>query len=245
MLHGFKGFMDWGFFPLLQQRIAASGLVSVAFNVSGSGIGEDPLVMSEEEVFATNTYTRELEDIERVLAHLHGVRDLPLDPSRVGVVGHSRGGGMALLLAARHPELRALVTWCAIDSCDRLSDAQVRELREEGSTWIPNARTGQLHRLDRVVLEDFEAHREQLDVLAACRQVRVPALVVHGEEDPAVETAAAERIHAALASSVKTLAIEGQGHTFGAGHPLSDVPVDLDRVLARTTAHLTRHLTAD
>ena len=41
LLHGFKGFMDWGFFPDMARRLASHGVASVRFNASGSGVGED------------------------------------------------------------------------------------------------------------------------------------------------------------------------------------------------------------
>ena len=31
ILHGFKGFMDWGFFPLFQRGLAESGFLAVSF----------------------------------------------------------------------------------------------------------------------------------------------------------------------------------------------------------------------
>ena len=36
VVHGFKGFKDWGFFPYLCQRMAAAGHAVVSFNLSGS-----------------------------------------------------------------------------------------------------------------------------------------------------------------------------------------------------------------
>ena len=37
-------------------------------------------------------------------------------PTTVGLVGHSRGGGVAVLQAARDPRVQALVTWAAIST---------------------------------------------------------------------------------------------------------------------------------
>ena len=51
MLHGFKGFTRWGFFPELSRRIAESGMVAVRFNMSGSGVGSDPESFSEPDAF--------------------------------------------------------------------------------------------------------------------------------------------------------------------------------------------------
>lgn len=49
----------------------------------------------------------ELDEASAALAQLVARRDV--DATRIGVVGHSFGGSLSLLLAARHPEIRAAV----------------------------------------------------------------------------------------------------------------------------------------
>src|SRR5437867_37253 len=65
-------------------------------------------------------------------------------PSSLGLVGHSRGGGIAILQAARDPRVRALVTWAAISSVERWPAPQRSSWRAAGKTDIQNARTGQV-----------------------------------------------------------------------------------------------------
>ena len=84
IMHGFKGFMDWGFFPELSGRVARAGLVAVSMNASGSGIGDDPVAFTEEEAFARNTYSRELEDMALVSEYMECLPGV--DPSRLGVL---------------------------------------------------------------------------------------------------------------------------------------------------------------
>ena len=120
LCHGFKGFMDWGFFPYLSTRLASAGFVAVSLNASGSGVGDDPLVMDDEEAFFRDTYSKQLEDIARVRAF---VRELEgVDGEQEVLVGHSRGGGMGIVSAAEDPPA-ALVTWAAIDDPDRFDEA--------------------------------------------------------------------------------------------------------------------------
>ncbi|HEX8254364.1 MAG TPA: alpha/beta hydrolase, partial [Thermoanaerobaculia bacterium] len=42
IVHGFKGFKDWGFFPWVAQRLLQHRLAVCRFNMSRSGIGDDP-----------------------------------------------------------------------------------------------------------------------------------------------------------------------------------------------------------
>jgi len=40
VVHGFKGFKDWGMFPRLAERLAQAGFSAVSFNMSGSGVDD-------------------------------------------------------------------------------------------------------------------------------------------------------------------------------------------------------------
>lgn len=240
LLHGFKGFMDWGFFPLLSRGLAESGMVSVRFNTSGSGVGEDLVDFSDLAAFEKDTYGRQLEDIERVRELVMSGELTTVDPGRSGLLGHSRGGGLGLLHAAAHP-YAAVATWAAIHEADRFDDETVARWRADGHLDIPNLRTGQTMRLGLDALTEYEADPSRFDILAACPRVAAPTLVVHGTEDETVAHDAAVALQAALPNAT-LLSMEGTGHTFGATHPLREVSKPLERVLSRTLEHFARHL---
>src|SRR4051812_44229599 len=62
VLHGFKGFKDWGMFPRLAERLAQAGFTAVSLNLSGSGV-DDAGNFSFLERFGHNTFSAELRDI--------------------------------------------------------------------------------------------------------------------------------------------------------------------------------------
>jgi uncharacterized protein len=243
VVHGFKGFMNWGFFPELSHRLAEAGFITVSFNMSGSGVGEDLERFTDAAGFEGNTPTRELDDLEVVRGFVASDALPWADPERLGIVGHSLGGGVALLHAARHPGVKALVGWAAISTVDRFGEDAAEVWRRDGHLSIPNARTGQVHRLGLGWLEEVETRSEELDIPAACRSLEVPTLLVQGTEDLAVPHAEAEKLAAAFPpGGAELLSIAGAGHTFGAAHPLDGVPVHLGRALEATLAHFRRHL---
>lgn len=243
VLHGFKGFMDWGFFPELARRLAGSGVASVAFNTSGSGVGEDLETFDELDAFARDTLSRQLEDIERVLHLVRGGTFPELAVERAGLFGHSRGGGAALVHAAETGAYRALVTWASVADADRFDDDTKALWREQG--WIPilNARTGQELRMDLAYLEDVEASRERFDLERIASGLDLPALLFHGTADEAVDVEALGRLARALPRATAR-AVEGAGHTFGARHPLGEIPLELGGVLDSTVDWLAERLGA-
>ena len=62
VLHGFKGFKDWGMFPPLAERLARAGFSAVSLNVSGSGV-DAAGSFAYPERFGHNTYSAELADL--------------------------------------------------------------------------------------------------------------------------------------------------------------------------------------
>jgi NAD(P)-dependent dehydrogenase (short-subunit alcohol dehydrogenase family)/dienelactone hydrolase len=234
VLHGFKGFKDWGMFPPFSQRLAQAGFIVVTPNLSGSGV-DDNGEFSHLERFGHNTFTAELEDVRRVIDALKaGQLGVPA-PSALALVGHSRGGGVAILQTARDPRIRALVTWAAISTVARWPEAQRTAWRAAGQTEIQNTRTGQILPLYPDVLDDIEQNASTLDIVTAASGIRVPWLLVHGRKDESVPFSEAERLKAAaIQRDTQLLPIPGGGHTFGAVHPWRSSTPDLDTVFDAT-----------
>jgi uncharacterized protein len=242
VLHGFKGFKDWGMFPPLSQRLAQAGFIAVSPNLSGSGV-DDAGDFSLPEHFGHNTFSAELEDVRLVVDALTaGQLGVPA-PSTLGIVGHSRGGGIAILQASRDPRVRALVTWAAISTVERWPASQQSSWRAAGQTDIQNTRTGQVLPLYTDVLDDIEQNASALDIEGAARRIGVPWLIIHGTEDESVRYAEAQRLAAANPRpDTRLLPIEGGGHTFGAVHPWRSSTPALDAVFDSTLGWLTTHL---
>jgi len=242
ILHGFKGFMDWGFFPELTRRLIRRGIATVPFNFSGSGIGEDPLEITEDEAFARNTPSRSVEDVGRVRAMIEHAGVPGLAGNRAGILGHSFGGAVSLLHAAQRHDYRAIVAWAPVGNFEqRLGD--VEAWRARGYQEIPNARTGQTHRLGVSWAEDVLNNKDKLDVRAACARLSTPTLICHGSVDVAVPIDEGEMLYGAFDEGVcRFLRMEGTGHTFGGTHPLGEIGPDLERVLEETVETFARHL---
>lgn len=232
IVHGFKGFKEWGFFPWVGSRFAACGVASARFDLSRSGIGERPGEFDRLDLFADDTWTREIADLERVLAWVAGVPELEGLP--LFLMGHSRGAGVAILGArAANGGVRGIVTWGGIARADRWSDEVKKEWRARGVLEVPNVRTGQVMRISTAVIDELEARRAELDLQAAVRQLECPLLVVHGGADETVPASEAEDL-AGAAGNASLVVIRGATHTFGARHPFDAVPRELSLAMHAT-----------
>jgi len=239
--HGFKGFKDWGYFPVTTDRLARAGFAVVSFNFSGAGVGDDGETFDEPERFGRTTYSAQLADLDVVLRAL-GSGALGIDPSAVGLLGHSMGGGVAILRAAADHTLQALVTWASVAQFGRLwRDDQIADWRRTGKLDVVNQRTGDVLPLYPDILDDLERNRAALDVLRAAGDVRAPWLIAHGGADETVPVADAQAL-SSRAPGATRLILEHAGHTFGIKHPWSGSTEVFDRLLDATVDWFARHL---
>lgn len=243
VLHGFKGFKDWGMFPPFCERLARAGFTAVSLNTSGSGV-DDAGAFAYPERFGHNTFSAEVADLLAVLDALERGTLGTARPTSIGVVGHSRGGGIAILAARRDSRIAALVTWSAISDVRRWSEEQIAEWRAKGVVEVRNSRTGEVLEVHTDVLDDIEGNRDGgLDIRGAAAAMAIPWLVVHGSADETVSFSEAEALHAAApVATTRLLSVYGAGHTYGAVHPFAGTPPALDRVFEESLAWLRANL---
>jgi dipeptidyl aminopeptidase/acylaminoacyl peptidase len=244
--HGFKGFQEWGFFPPLAELLAGRGFAVVRFNFFGSGMRAGDQRVTDLGAFRGATVGRDLEDLAAVFEALgRGVAAGRVDRDRVGLFGHSRGGGTALLAAASAelaPLVRALVTWSAVGTYNRFGLQEVAAWRARGELVIVNARTGQELPIGVEVLDDLDARRDEYDLAAAAARRVCPWLIVHGEDDETVAVSEAEALFAGAREPRRLLRIADASHTFGAQHPFAGPTPPLIEALNATQSWFRENL---
>jgi pimeloyl-ACP methyl ester carboxylesterase len=237
--HGFKGFKDWGHFDLLGETFAKNGLAFLKFNFSHNGTTpEDPMSFRDLDAFGNNNYIIELDDLRLVIDWTLNSLQLKgkIDPQKIYLFGHSRGGGIAILKAQSDHRIRKIATWASVSTfVNRNKKVTVETWKSEGVVYTANARTGQQMPLYRQFYDIMMANKARLNVLAAARKLQIPFLIVHGDADEAVPFAEAEALHRSAPSS-HLLRIEKGTHTFGGKHPWSkkELPEEVKKVAKAT-----------
>ncbi|MCX6136895.1 MAG: prolyl oligopeptidase family serine peptidase [Ignavibacteriales bacterium] len=236
--HGFKAFKDWGPFPAIGRRFAELGFVSIVFNFSHNGIGVGARRFTEPEKFACNTLSLELDDVRRIVDAVEkGVLNCPADLSRVGLIGHSRGGGIALIGAKEDARIRAVSAWASVSRFDRYSHDQKVRWRENGSVTLSSVNTRSPFRLGIELLDDIEENGGRLNILDAVAGLGKPLLIVHGTHDVPVRLKEAELLFQSAEKNLTEFVIlEGAGHAFGAKHPYRTESREMSHVVDLTAS---------
>ena len=244
LVHGFKGFKDWGFWPYIGNYFADNGYFVITFNFSHNGIGEKLTEFTELEKFASNTFSLECEELNEIIdAYLNGFFEAK-NTLKIGIVGHSRGGGEVLLVSSRRKEISAVSLWSSVADFDRYTERQKNEWRKNGSFEVLNTRTNQMMKLNVSLLEDLEQNKDGLlNLEKAARNLEKPMLILHGEQDLAVQIKEAEKIYS-WSDKEKTefFKIIGAGHTFDISHPFNGSNRKLDFVLEKTIKFFNKNL---
>lgn len=243
-VHGFKGFKDWGFVPFTAEYFESKGYAVITFNFSHNGIGKIKDEFTEVDKFADNTYSLEVSELSEMIdAYFFGFFGNNSN-SRIGLIGHSRGGAIAILTAKKRKEVNAVAVWSSIASVDRYTTRQKKEWIKQGYAEIVNSRTNQVMKLNLSVLDDIEKNKEKkLNIEYAVEKYNRPLLIVHGEQDLTVPVKEGRRIfNASNPKKTRLITIPAAGHTFDIVHPFAGTNQKFDKVLNETEQFFSNYL---
>lgn len=243
LLHGFKGFRNWGFFPLAARRLADDGMLVVRMDFSLNGMrGTDDVVVSTED-FGRNTISREVDDVEDMIGYLLKSSDSIAREIRarwdgtLQLVGHSRGGGVAMLAGAKH-NAQGVVVWNSVGKWGRWSARQRNAWVDAGSIVIENARTGQKLPMDSAYVFDIERGRDSQSLITACATLSERLLFIHAEHDMTVPLKEIQTLLDESEGEASLVIVPNTTHTFGITHPFEKTSPAFEDVLNKTSAFL-------
>jgi len=217
-VHGFKGFKDWGASNLVADYFANKGFLFLKFNFSHNGVSpKNPLDFVDLEAFGMNNYLIELKELGIVIDWLEA-SELNIKFSKLAVIGHSRGGGIALLRSAQDQRIKNTITWASVCDFEARFPVDVSEWKTTGVQHILNGRTMQMMPLYFQFYQTFIDNKKILDISSQSKKIKQKVLIIHGSDDPVVPYSDAEFLVSRITKSTLVL-IKNTGHTFGVKHP--------------------------
>ena len=228
IIHGFQGSKNWGFFPMIAEEFAKSGSIVISWNMSLNGYSRDALFIDRPDDFARNTITYEIADTESIIdSLLNG--DCILSPELrsqwngdIHVLGHSRGGGIGILISEKYPIITKLALWNSISRFGRFTERQKKVWSETGNFPVQTQADGTVIALNYSYIQDLETHGESYSPLRAIHEVSADILIVHAEQDITVPIREAHALKE-HSQSAQMQIIEQSGHIFGCTHPFMNM----------------------
>lgn len=244
VLHGFLGYKRWGFFPWLSERLADEGFHVLTLSFGLCGVDEETGRIVRPGEFAANTVSAEVDDCRRAIAFVEsGGLPEPVRPGKTGIVGHSRGGAVAMIVAAERPGVGALVTWATPSKLDRYTERRKRKWREEGALVFRDPRADGLLTLPWSYYEDIARNWLEPTLPERAAALGQPQLLVHGMNDATVTLSETKALlDGGKRGTIELEIVPGCGHAFGVTHPMRRPPAPLERAAGLTGRWLRRHL---
>ena len=243
--HGYKGFKDWGAWDLVAQAFTEAGFFFIKFNFShNGGTMDQPIDFPDLEAFAQNNYSLELEDLNRVVEHFSNDNEYfqERNVENISLIGHSRGGGIALIKAEEDSRICKVATWAGVsDYKSRFKEGTdgFKKWGQTGRFYVENGRTKQQMPHDWQFYTNFLKNENRLTISRAAKALSKPWLIVHGDNDTSVLITEGEELHKWNVNS-NFEKIKEANHVFGATQPWNKtkLPKHLKDVVEKTIKFL-------
>ena len=226
ILHGFKGYKDWGFFPYISQKFAENEFISIRFNFSLNGRVENKDVLNVED-FANNTISQQIEDLKKIIEAFQN--DKLIENNKINeiwngdiyLLGHSLGAGISLLASNEINSIKKIVLWASIAYFNRYSERQQEIWKNTGVFEFFDNILQLTLKLNYSYIQDIEQNNYSLESII--KNIQMPIFQLHGSQDVSVKMKEAEKLieWASDNKYFKYEIIERCGHTFGIKHPFT------------------------
>lgn len=241
---GFLASKDLDPFPYIGSKIAEAGFISIVLNYSHNGVEGNDTKITNFEKFASNTVSKEIEDIAIIVNEVGNNRltGFNIDENRIVLLGHSRGAANAIINASYDQRIRALVTWASISKYDRWNNHQKSMWKKIGYLPLGKSSEDSPLKLGLSYLIDIEQKKEYLNLIDAAKRIRIPWLIVHGVEDLVAKIYEAESLYeASNKATTEIIKINKVGHMLGMTVPFDKNKESINYLIDLTINWLKNH----
>ncbi len=192
--HGVTGNKDRLHLVAIAEGLAKLGWPCLRISFSGNG--------ESEGSFESSCITKEIGDLQTVLATVP-------DDVRVAYLGHSMGGAVGVLTAARDMRIQALISLAGMTHTAAFVEREFGDVTPGvGSMWEDENCP-----LSQTFVDDL---REIKNTLSAAETVTQPWLLIHGSADDVVPIQDSRDAFGAATCQKQWLEIPDIGHSFDA-----------------------------
>lgn len=190
--HGVTGDKDRELIVEVTNRLVAAGWPCLRISYSGCGASEGK--------FEDMCINKEVDDLHAVLDQVKGSK-------KVAYIGHSMGGAVGALAAAKDDRLSVLVSLAGMVHTKRFCETEFGDqVPGEGCMW-----EDETNPVSQTFVDDLH---DIGNTLTAARDIRSPWLMLHGDKDDVVLPKDSEDLFLTLRGKKKHVVLEGADHCF-------------------------------
>lgn len=189
-----------GGYDLLAPELAKAGIASIRFDYIGNGDSKGDYI--------DFTLSKGVEDANTCLEYLKTLDTI--DTERVGIMGWSQGGGIALVVASKNDAYKSVLTWAGAMYDGSINEEQYAIAKEKGYYeveygWRDSLKQSPAYYEDKMTFV----------VASAVPLIKAPILAINGSKDDVVVPETAQKIiDLAVNPNSQALILEGADHTF-------------------------------
>lgn len=216
--HCFTCSRHTGILRAICEQLCNDGFMALRFDFSGNGQSEGD--------FSDSSYSRYIAEVGAAMAFMKNQ-----GASWTGLAGHSMGAAIAVLTAARQPDVKAVCTLAGrlsgLEPIAFLTPIQREELARAGQvTFISRGRHLQLRR-------DFFSDAGRYSIAESLEALKIPLLAVHGQEDEIIPVSDAYAARHHKPEDTELLIIPGADHMFSQAAHRAQVAAGVSRWFRR------------
>lgn len=217
LCHGMESNKESEKLTLLSRALCKKGFLALRFDFfcAGESSGQ----------FEQITYSAEVEDLRAAFDLL---QQYPV--GKIGIVGSSMGGSVALLFASQEKSVAAIATLAAPAHPEMIKDRLLSP--DEIRSW---QQSGFITYHGRRINNSFLDDLQNINIPDAAKQISCPALFIHGDADETVPVEDAYELHAQVSAPKRICVLKGVDHRFSN-------PQDATRALNESLDWIVQHL---
>ncbi|CAD7703188.1 unnamed protein product [Ostreobium quekettii] len=206
LAHGFTLSKDWIHYPVLAERLADRSVGSFRFDFSGHG--------ESEGRFEYGNFWKAVGDVRAAVEWLRE----EVEKRVVGLIGHSKGGIVAVLYASEFDDIPSVVNISGSfdlksSVAERFGPDIFERLEECNELEIMHKNEDGKVQFKCILTKQSMDERMSMDMDAAARRIqRTNVLTIHGSADAIIPVAEAHKFSAIRSHDV--VIIDGADHNF-------------------------------
>ena len=238
LLHGFRAFSSWGFFPYIASKFAENNFIAGCLDFSLNTLSNKEKQWFDMNKFRKNTVTQMITEAKMLVEKLNDFDEIKNKwNGEIYLLGHSLGGALAIAVADKvnnkNKIIKKIATICSISDIDIYNIKQKEKWEELGYKEFLDGNTGQNIILDVSFLRDRLTYTGEKSLGAMISRLDIPTYFIHTEADATVSPKSLEIISSSFTNKklLKTELVPKANHSLNCEHPFRETNPALEHII--------------